>query len=309
MTAVTHGIDTLIERSVPTLSASLGKASRPMLDKLRQKPKVYISFLRSGILCKTPLLRLDFCGENIAESLSPPYADWDVPEISTAIYREADMRARQRENQSERVKDYEIERLWLEMAEEIIPGLERRLPEIVENSPLAELEWSFGAYPGIDVAPSGRYFKLEQDKRIPYGVLLSKTNDIGGYHKAMGGDLAALDDVVVSFVRNSSSINFYPDILDRQLFMVKGSVKEVFDLFLPELEYKHCIVLDNPYDRYEQYFIPMLDVLDLEKGMAWDNHIFFIAEKKEAEAVVSLDVAEATLRRKPEVVRITTVNA
>ena len=99
-----------------------------------------------------------------------------------------------------------------------------------------------------------RYFRLEQDKRIPYGVTLNKLADIGGYYESKGGDLSGLDRVIVSYV-NSSPINFYPDILDRQIFMIKGAVKEVFDVFLPELEYKHCVFLDNPYDRYEEYFI------------------------------------------------------
>lgn len=151
-----------------------------------------------------------------------------------------------------------------------------------------------------------KYFKLGQDNRIPYGVLLTGVNRIGGYYESKGGNLSSLDKVIVSFV-NSSPINFYPDILDRQIFMIKGAVKEVFDLFLPELEYKHCVMLDNPEKRYEQYFIPVLDVLDMQEGLMREKHIFRIAGTKEIEVAASLEVVEAMLRRKSIGVRISPV--
>lgn len=147
-----------------------------------------------------------------------------------------------------------------------------------------------------------KYFKIGQDRRIPYGVLLTNLNNIGGYYESKKGELTPLDDVIVSFV-NSSPINFYPDILDRQIFMIKDSVKEVFDLFMPELEYKHCCLLDNPNDRYGIYYIPMLDVLDIKDGITQSRNIFRIADTKEIEVSVSLDVIEALLRRKPTGIR------
>ena len=50
--------------------------------------------------------------------------------------------------------------------------------------------------------------------------------------------------------------------------MIKDTVKDAFDLFLPGLEYKYCIMLDSPQERYEQYFIPVLEVLDMQEGVA-----------------------------------------
>jgi len=148
-----------------------------------------------------------------------------------------------------------------------------------------------------------KYYKLGQDRRIPYGVLLTKLNSIGGYYESKSGNLSSLDKAIVSFV-NSSPVNFYPDILDRQIFMIKDTVKEVFDLFLPELDYKHCCLLDNPNDRYDVYYIPILDVLDMREGEAQGRHIFRIADAKEIEVAASLDVVEAVLRRDPVGIRV-----
>ena len=155
-----------------------------------------------------------------------------------------------------------------------------------------------------------RYFKLGQDQRIPYAVLLTGINTIGGYFESKGGDLSKLDDVIVSFV-HSSPVNFYPDILDRQLFMIKGAVKEVFDLFSPELEYKRCFMIDPYYNTCERYYIPILGVVDC-LSVRYDNrkdrHIFRIANAKETTVVAALDVIEALLRRNAEGIRIGLVN-
>lgn len=148
-----------------------------------------------------------------------------------------------------------------------------------------------------------KYFKLGQDRRIPYSVLLTDLNKIGGYYESKGGNLSSLDRAFASFV-NSSLINFYPDILDRQIYMIKDTVKEVFDLFLPELEYKHCCLLDNPNDRYDIYYIPVLEVMDMRQGAAEGKYIFRISDTKEIEVAASLEVVEAVLRRKPTGIKI-----
>ena len=152
-----------------------------------------------------------------------------------------------------------------------------------------------------------RYFKLSQDRRIPYGVLLSDVDKIDGYYESKSGDLFNLPDVVPSSIA-PSPLNFYPDILDRQFFMVKGAVKEVFDMFLPKAEYKHCCLLDNSNSEYFVYYIPVLDVMKLSEGLEHGGHIFRIAGTKEIEVAASLAAAEAVLRRKPVGVRVSCVD-
>jgi len=151
-----------------------------------------------------------------------------------------------------------------------------------------------------------RYFKLEQDKRIPYSVVLTGLNRIGGYFESKGGDLSDLDRIIVSLI-NSSPVNFYPDILDRQLFIVKGSVKDVFDLFLPDLKYKRCLLLDRPLRKLTSYHIPILDVIEFEQGADEKRHLFRVPDRKESRVIASLDFVEVLLRRNPKGVRISVV--
>jgi len=109
-----------------------------------------------------------------------------------------------------------------------------------------------GRFTDIDEVTIVKYFKLSQDRRIPYSVLIGDTSRIDGYYESKAGDLSGLPNVIVSYV-NPSAANFFPDISDRQIYMVKGAVKEVFDLFLSDLAYKHCCMLEMGTDQYDIY--------------------------------------------------------
>ena len=150
------------------------------------------------------------------------------------------------------------------------------------------------------------YFKLSQDKRIPYGITLNSVDRIAGYRESKRGDMSLLENGISEVVRHSP-LNFYPDILDRQIFMIKGAVKEVFDMFLPDMAYKRCNLIDTAVERYETYYIPTLDVVDIKDGIERGLHIFRIEGTKEIEVAVSLAAVEAVLRRKPVGVRVEAV--
>ena len=151
-----------------------------------------------------------------------------------------------------------------------------------------------------------KYFKLEQDKRIPYGVLLTGLEAIHGYYEYRKGNDTILEHSFTSFV-NSSVVNFYPDILDRQIFIVKCVVKDVIDIFLPEVEYKFCCLIDEPNNIYEQYLIPMLYTVDIKTGIASGHHIFRNKETEGIEVIASLEFVEALLRRKPMGCRVVSI--
>lgn len=156
-----------------------------------------------------------------------------------------------------------------------------------------------------------RYFKLSQDRDIPGGVSLSGVNSIGGYHEARSGDLSMLDNAFVSHV-DYNSLNSCPDILDLDLFMVKGAVKQVFDMYIPKSQYKHCILTERDGKKHEQYFIPLLDLVDVGEGLeaaAQDKQIFRIISSNERMVVVSLEVIEAVLRRSPMGVRVDVIDS
>jgi len=148
-----------------------------------------------------------------------------------------------------------------------------------------------------------KYFNICQDVRIPYSVLMTNLNAIAGYYEYKRGNASALDDSFVSFV-TSSPVNFYPDILDRQIFMVKDVVKDVIEMFMPDMVYKSCCLIDERNNKYEQYHIPMLDTVGMQHGMEWGYYIFRNKDLNNVEVFASLEIVEALLRRKPKGCRI-----
>jgi hypothetical protein len=132
---------------------------------------------------------------------------------------------------------------------------------------------------------------------------MTNLNAITGYYEYKRGNASALDDSFVSFV-TSSPVNFYPDILDRQLFMVKDVVKDVIDMFMPDMVYKNCCLIDERNNKYEQYHIPMLDTVGMQQGMEWGHYVFRNKDSDNIEILASLELVEALLRRKPTGCRI-----
>ena len=132
---------------------------------------------------------------------------------------------------------------------------------------------------------------------------MTNLNAIAGYYEYKRGNASALDDSFVSFV-TSSPVNFYPDILDRQIFMVKDVVKDVIEMFMPDMVYKSCCLIDERNNKYEQYHIPMLDTVGMQHGMEWGYYIFRNKDLNNVEVFASLEIVEALLRRKPKGCRI-----
>lgn len=156
-----------------------------------------------------------------------------------------------------------------------------------------------------------RYFRISQDRDVPGSVRLSGVNNIGGYHEARGGDLSKLDRAIASLV-DYNALNSCPDILDHDLFMVKGAVKQVFDMFLPRVQYKHCVMAERDGKRHEQYYIPLFDVLDeseAQEAMTQNRPIFcFFKGSREIWVVASVEVIEAVLRRNPAGIKISVID-
>lgn len=151
--------DALFERSLGSLSASLDKAVQHALEeyeRLRQMGKkgglshIYISLLLSAVLCKLPWLRIDLYDENGLNDINECCADWDVPNISDKLYRDADTLAKQKD----RMKDYELEQAWLDAADEYFGNFERFLPAIIGACPVmqkVDCRWHFGQFLGNTV--------------------------------------------------------------------------------------------------------------------------------------------------------------
>ena len=149
-------LDKLLEKSIGALSISLDTAVRSALcnyealelkDKKGELSHIYISFLLSSVLCKLPLLRIDLLDANGRNDMTECCIDWDVARFSDNLYRDANESAKQ----IERIKEYELEKLWLDAAKEYFQALEKYMPSIIEGcSVVHELkcQWHFGQFLG-----------------------------------------------------------------------------------------------------------------------------------------------------------------
>ena len=102
---------------------------------------IYISFLFSSVLCKLPLMRIDLYDENgIADTL-PCFAYWDAEPVPHNLYREAGLIAeRHFDEENVPMPEHELERVWLDLAEDYYRHFERYLPEILGKCKVAELK-------------------------------------------------------------------------------------------------------------------------------------------------------------------------
>lgn len=166
------------------------------------------------------------------------------------------------------------------------------------------------------------YFRLQQDRRVPYAVFMQGLNGIPNAREAMNGNLTPL--AFMNPIRvNSSKFNWYPDVLDQQIFMVKERIQKVFELFLPEMDSRNFCLLDSLNGRYEYYAAPCLDMVDclsdkskcnLDKSVVskivlnlqkvGQRHIFRIANVNTSIVIISLEAAECILRTRPEGIEI-----
>ena len=111
--------------------------------------------------------------------------------------------------------------------------------------------------------------------------------------------------------------SFFAELLDRQVFMYKEQMKEVFGMYLPDLEYKRICILDyDDKDIHAYYSAPALQIVPaalqngtmplssaskpcLDRKVLEDldmPDIFRLAAPNK-HIIVSLPVAESLLRR------------
>lgn len=164
------------------------------------------------------------------------------------------------------------------------------------------------------------YFRLRQDPRRPYGILLKGLIQMSNGIQAAHGDVGGLDKMTVAFVSTGSKLNWYPDVFDKQIFMVRKHIKKSFDLVAPKMEYRYFCVLDNDNDRHEYYYAPVLPQVSCYSKASEANldtsvvrhlalrkgeippfmDIFRVSGVKDKVVVVSLAMAECLMRRRTD---------
>ena len=162
-----------------------------------------------------------------------------------------------------------------------------------------------------------RYFRLRQDERNESGLIMVGSSEKRGVREAGLGNMSLLEDLTVIKAYTFKG-RLFKELLHRQVFMFKSGIKEVFDLYLPELEYRSFCIIDLDDEKIlEYYHAPILKVaatlspkserpslasgkLYLDKKLVQELDgldIFRMAEPEKC-IIVSLPVAESLLRRK-----------
>jgi len=127
-------------------------------------------------------------------------------------------------------------------------------------------------------------------------------------------------------ILSPSEYNEYPDALSRQIFVVREPLKQVFDMFVPDLTYKILCAMDLPNRKRAYYYAPQLPSIEcyseqsdanlnrsaihslrLKKECIGDNDIFRVGGINEHVVIVTLGVAECILRRKLNGIRLNRV--
>lgn len=160
------------------------------------------------------------------------------------------------------------------------------------------------------------YFRVMQDERFLNTPRITNIQDIVIKRRDVTIDNAdKIQDINIGFDRSKDEPDF-PDILDRQLFMINEKVKEVFELYDPALQFKTICILNNPTGTSCLYYIPLFREVDClveeQKNSVKQRqakqlaviesqiHPFSIVKAKaDADIIlIRLDVAESLLRRK-----------
>lgn len=146
-----------IANEIKSLSESFGQAwadAAEIYEKLEKAGKkgpprfCYISFLRSSVVEKRPLYRLDLYDENELLDFEECSVQWDVSNISHYIYEDLPL-TNKAVLTDEDWKDYEVEQLWVEEAEKYHTELGKKMRIIVDSARQPandQIQFQFGEY-------------------------------------------------------------------------------------------------------------------------------------------------------------------
>lgn len=159
------------------------------------------------------------------------------------------------------------------------------------------------------------YFLLKLDERygnIPVLLDVIKKIDPRNINRL---DAHKIAGTIIFYVRADAGTS-YPDILDRQLYLVSGGLKKIVEKYEPDTLFKTLPLIDLKNQRQENYFLPVFEEVEalsprcefnLDKSVVKKlvlqgdklkgKKIFRLKGCAETLVVVRLDAAESILRR------------
>lgn len=159
------------------------------------------------------------------------------------------------------------------------------------------------------------YFLLKQDERYKDVPVISQLSARVDMFQMTHQDIHKLEDTIV-FNVNTASEGIWPDIIDRQLFIVSDGLEKIIGRYTPDAVFKTLILVDTGNKKQEKYFLPVFERVDalspkceftrdksiitklvLRKENLKDKKIFTVTDALKPTVIVRLDVAESILRR------------
>ncbi|MEC0226301.1 hypothetical protein [Paenibacillus alba] len=169
------------------------------------------------------------------------------------------------------------------------------------------------------------YFVLKQDERLtdaPELLDARKQVNSRDIHLTSAHKLA--DTMFFKVKAEKQSI--FPDVMDRQLYLISERLKRLVELYAPDTIFKLTPLIDMAHRRQHNYYLPIFEEVSalspnseragdgrvirklvLQGDQLTGKRIFKIKESEKPLIVVRLDVAESILRRDFEGVQLVRV--
>jgi hypothetical protein len=158
------------------------------------------------------------------------------------------------------------------------------------------------------------YFRMKQDPAYLHAPVIPDVIKQIDRRDTMPDEAHSIDEATIFQLSGKEQHDFL-DLLDRQLFMVSEPLKEIMQLYVPELNFK-TVVLTKPA-QMQVYYLPIftqVDCLSDQSSMTPDKSgvkplvlrhepikrcpLFCVKHARETIIIARLDVAESILRRK-----------
>lgn len=160
-----------------------------------------------------------------------------------------------------------------------------------------------------------KYFRIRQDNRNRNSLIINKLHTIPQMNRILRGEIELMPSASsfpVELFGNAQP----PDVLSEQIFAINESAYNLIKAFCPRVEYKRFFLSAPNTEESYFYYVPILDrisclseasVTNLDKSVIKETvikkremypHVFRVADVNDKVYIVSLEFAEALLRRK-----------
>lgn len=160
-----------------------------------------------------------------------------------------------------------------------------------------------------------KYFLISEDKKLIDRPQLMNWYQKIEIEKLKWGTYHEVPERTVIFVKDNKDV-YFTDILTFPFPMVSKKIKEILDLYEPNMGYREVILIEQKHEQMMQYFVPHLMRVDclgksteynfnhselvravLDKDKIPDKCIFEVEKVSNRQIIVRHDFLESLLRR------------